>query len=655
MLKNSDITDNSYYLATIYEDCENSKCLERLLKFYNSAYELTKDIERFSSVLDFGSEVLGKEKYESLEKFSIDNNSLYAINIKKTRENMIEEEYENPKIRIKNKEYIILQEKEINLVKENQKIKFFLIRSNFEGGGIESYLYFKNKGREYLTKLEIHTVGSPYNIELKGKLQPWVSAKDVILYVLKQLTVKGGVGYVMEYTGDGIKSLSVEDRATITNMGAELGATTSIFPSDEYTRTFLEKQSRGEDFVELLPDENAFYDDKLVVNLDELVPLAAFPHSPDNVHEIPKDKKLKVDQIAIGSCTNSSYSDFMKLAAILDGKKVHPDVSLVLSPGSSNIMKMISENNALAKFIAAGARLLEAACGPCIGMGQAPKTDGISLRTFNRNFKGRCGTMSAGVYLVSTETAAASAITGYLTDPRELGAEIIVEEPEKFEISDNYFIFPNPNEEEAKREREAVKIVMGPNIKPFPIGEALQDSITRKVILKTGDNITTDDICPSNAALLPFRSNIPKLSEHCFETIIPDFKERAEKNNGGIVVGGENYGQGSSREHAALLPLYLGIKAVIAKSFARIHKANLINSGIIPLEFENAEDYDKIDEYDELQLSDIPNSLINGRFIVKNITKNVEFPAKFNGSNRELKILKFGGYLKFATSDEFLS
>ena len=494
-----------------------------------------------------------------------------------------------------------------------------------------------------------------YNIELKGKLQPWVSAKDVILHVLKELTVKGGVGFVMEYTGDGIKSLSVEDRATITNMGAELGATTSIFPSDENAKTFLEKQSRGEDFVELLPDKDAVYDEKLIVNLDELVPLAAFPHSPDNVHEIPKDKKLKVDQIAIGSCTNSSYSDFMKLAAILDGKKVHPDVSLVLSPGSSNIMKMISENGALAKFIAAGARLLEAACGPCIGMGQAPKTDGISLRTFNRNFKGRCGTMSAGVYLVSTETAAASAITGYLTDPRELGEEIIIEDPEKFEVSDNYFIFPNPNEEEAKKEREAVKIVMGPNIQPFPIGEELKDSFTKKVILKTGDNITTDDICPSNAALLPFRSNIPKLSEHCFETIIPDFKERAEKNNGGIVVGGENYGQGSSREHAALLPLYLGIKAVIAKSFARIHKANLINSGIIPLEFENTDDYNKIDEYDELQLSNIPDSLANGRFTVKNLTKNIEFPARFNGSERELKILKFGGYLKFATSDEFLS
>ena len=489
-----------------------------------------------------------------------------------------------------------------------------------------------------------------YNIELRGKLKPWVSAKDIILYVLKELSVKGGVGFVMEYTGEGIKSLSVEDRATITNMGAELGATTSIFPSDEITRDFLKKQSREDDFVELLPDADAEYDKKLVVDLDELVPLAAFPHSPDNVHEIP-DEKIKVDQIAIGSCTNSSYSDFMKLAKILDGKKVHPDVSLVLSPGSSNIMKMISENGALAKFIGAGARLLEAACGPCIGMGQAPKSHGISLRTFNRNFKGRCGTMNAEVYLVSTETAAASALTGYLTDPRTLGEEIIIEQPEKFEFSENYFIFPSQD----KNERKNVEIVMGPNIKPFPIGDELKDTITKKVILKTKDNVTTDDICPSNAGLLPFRSNIPKLSQHCFETIIPDFKERAEKNDGGIIVGGDNYGQGSSREHAALLPLYLGIKAVIAKSFARIHKANLINSGIIPLEFENQSDYDGIDEYDELQLTDIENSLAKGEFTVKNLTKNNEFKAKFNGSARELKILKYGGYLKFAVSDEFLN
>ena len=487
-----------------------------------------------------------------------------------------------------------------------------------------------------------------YNIELKGKLNPWVSAKDVILYVLKKLTVKGGVGYVIEYTGEGVESLSVEDRATITNMGAELGATTSIFPSDELTEDFLKRQSRVEDFLEMLPDDDAIYDEKLIVDLNELVPLAAFPHSPDNVHEIPKER-IKVDQIAIGSCTNSSYSDFMKLAAILDGKSVHPDVSLVLSPGSSNIMKMISENGALSKFIAAGARLLEAACGPCIGMGQAPKSNGISLRTFNRNFKGRCGTMDAGVYLVSTETAAASALTGYLTDPRELGEEIKVDIPERYDSSDNYYIYPSSD----KNERKNVEIAMGPNIKPFPIGDRLKDSFARKVILKTKDNITTDDICPSNASLLPFRSNIPKLSEHCFETIIPDFKLRAENNNGGIVIGGDNYGQGSSREHAALLPLYLGIKAVIAKSFARIHKANLINSGILPLEFANPADYDSIDEYDELELSDIKVSLTRGKFTIKNKTKSNEFKVKFNGSEREIKILGYGGYLSFATSDEF--
>ena len=310
---------------------------------------------------------------------------------------------------------------------------------------------------------------------------------------------------------------------------------------------------------------------------------------------------------------------------------------------------MISENGALSKFIAAGARLLEAACGPCIGMGQAPKSKGVSLRTFNRNFKGRCGTMDAGVYLVSTETAAASALTGYLTDPRELGEEIKVDIPERYDSSDNYYIYPSNN----KKERSEVEIIMGPNIKPFPIGEKLEDNFTKKVILKTKDNITTDDICPSNAALLPFRSNIPKLSEHCFQTIIPDFKKRAEQNNGGIIIGGDNYGQGSSREHAALLPLYLGVKAVIVKSFARIHKANLINSGILPLEFINSVDYDSIDEYDELELSDIKESLSKGEFTIKNKTKNNEFKVKFIGSEREIKILSYGGYLSFAKSDDF--
>ena len=487
-----------------------------------------------------------------------------------------------------------------------------------------------------------------YNVELRGHLQPWVSAKDVILHVLRELTVKGGVGFVIEYTGEGVKSLTVDDRATITNMGAELGATTSIFPSDEETLDFLKKQNREEDYIPLTADEDAVYDEKLIVDLDKLEPLAAFPHSPDNVHPIPSEQ-IKVDQIAIGSCTNSSYSDFMKLAKILEGKKVHPDVSLVLSPGSSNIMNMISQNGALATLIASGARLLEAGCGPCIGMGQAPKTEGISLRTFNRNFKGRCGTMDAQVYLVSTETAAVSSITGYFTDPRTFGEEIKIEFPEKYALYDNYYIYPSTSDDE----RNSVEIIMGPNIKPFPLNEKLENDFTRKVILKTKDNITTDDICPSNAKLLPFRSNIPKLSEYCFSTIIPDFKDRAELNNGGIVIGGDNYGQGSSREHAALLPLYLGIKAVIVKSFARIHKANLVNAGIIPLEFINLDDYDQIDEYDELEFSDNKSSLETGIFTILNKTKNIKFEAKFNGSEREKKILKYGGYLNFATSSEF--
>ena len=487
-----------------------------------------------------------------------------------------------------------------------------------------------------------------YNVELHGHLQPWVSAKDIILHVLKELTVKGGVGYVIEYTGDGVKSLTADDRATITNMGAELGATTSIFPSDEETLDFLKKQSREEDYIPLSADADAVYDEKLIVDLNTLEPLAAFPHSPDNVHLIPTEK-IKVDQIAIGSCTNSSYSDFMKLAKILEGKKVHPDVSLVISPGSSNIMNVISQNGALATLIAAGARVLEAGCGPCIGMGQAPKTEGISLRTFNRNFKGRCGTMDAQVYLVSTETAAVSSITGYFTDPRTFGEEIKIEIPDKYALYENYYIYPPVSD----TERDNVEIIMGPNIKPFPINKPLEDNFSRKVILKTKDNITTDDICPSNAKLLPFRSNIPKLSEYCFSTIIPDFKNRAEANNGGIVIGGGNYGQGSSREHAALLPLYLGIKAVIAKSFARIHKANLVNAGIIPLEFINPADYDSIDEYDELEFNNNESSLETGIFSIENKTKNISFEAKFNGSEREKKILKYGGYLNFAMSSEF--
>ncbi len=492
-----------------------------------------------------------------------------------------------------------------------------------------------------------------YNIILKGKLKPWCSAKDIVLYVLKKLTVKGGVSYVLEYTGEGINQLSVEDRATITNMGAELGATTSIFPSDEITKDFLIRQDREKDYIELIPDKDAKYDNTLIIDLSTLTPLAAFPHSPDNVQSIYEyqndEKKIYVNQIAVGSCTNSSYSDFMKLTNILDGKRIHENVDFIISPGSSGILKMLSENGALAKLISAGARILESSCGPCIGMGQAPKSKGISLRTFNRNFKGRCGTMDADVYLVSTETAAASALTGYLTDPRVLGKEIIVTPPKKFAQSDNYYIYPPTNNED----RNNIEIIMGPNIKPFPLGDKLKDKIEKKIILKTKDNITTDDICPSNAKLLPFRSNIPKLSEFCFNTIIPDFKERAEKNSGGIIIGGENYGQGSSREHAALLPLYLQIKVVIAKSFARIHKANLINSGIIPLEFIDIDDYEKIDEYDTLVLDNVVEFLKNGIFTIKNITKNITFEAKFNGSEREIKILEYGGYLNFSMSDEF--
>ena len=485
-----------------------------------------------------------------------------------------------------------------------------------------------------------------YNIELRGKLQPWVSAKDVILYVLKELTVKGGVGFVMEYTGEGIKSLSVEDRATITNMGAELGATTSIFPSDENTKIFLEKQSRGEDFVELLPDEDAVYDEKLVVNLDELVPLAAFPHSPDNVHEIPKDKKLKVDQIAIGSCTNSSYSDFMKLAAILDGKKVHPDVSLVLSPGSSNIMKMISENGALAKFIAAGARLLEAACGPCIGMGFSPNSNGVSLRTFNRNFEGRSGTKDGKVYLVSPETAVAAAIYGEITEPEKLGRMPKVDMPERFKVDDNLIISPAPENEAGN-----IEILRGPNIKEFPKGDILRDSFESKVSLKVSDNITTDHIMPAGAKILPYRSNIPYLSQYCFEVCDKDFPARAKAEGKSIIVGGENYGQGSSREHAALVPLYLGVRVVIAKSFARIHEANLINAGIMPLTFENPKGYDEIFQGDEISIENIFEGIDSGKLILKNLRTSREIKAVCNFTHRQRAILKAGGLLSYVATE----
>lgn len=483
------------------------------------------------------------------------------------------------------------------------------------------------------------------NIELVGKLEPWVSAKDVALYILKLLTVKGGVGYAIEYSGEGLKTLMVTDRATITNMGAELGATTSIFPSDEAVHDFLRRQGREKDYVPLAADSDAQYDKKIRIVLDEIRPMTAKPHSPDNVEEVKNLKGVKVDQVAIGSCTNSSYTDLMKTAAILKGKRVHPDVSLIIAPGSSNILKMMAENGALGDLIAAGARIIEAACGPCIGMGQAPISGGVSLRTFNRNFKGRCGTDTAGVYVVSPETAAVSAITGYLTSPETAGFEkTTIELPESFDIYDNYFIFPSEKGGNAE-------LVMGPNIKPFPVNKPLTGILEGKLLLKMADNITTDDIMPSNAKLLPYRSNIPELSKYCFGTIASDFRERAHKNGGGFVLGGENYGQGSSREHAALVPLYLGVKAILTKSFARIHKDNLINSGILPLVFSDKNDYGRFDEYDDIELVNVIEALkTDGIIKVVNKTKSFEISCRFEGSESDVEILIAGGYLNYMES-----
>lgn len=475
-------------------------------------------------------------------------------------------------------------------------------------------------------------------INLIGKLKPMVSAKDIILEVLRKLTVKGGVSRVFEYAGEGVKTLSVPQRATITNMGAELGATTSIFPSDEKTLEYFKAQGREDDWIEFKPDADAVYDEEIIINLDELKPLAAKPHSPDNVEEVESIGKIKVDQVAIGSCTNSSYEDLMKVAKILKDNKVHEDVSLVIAPGSRQVMEMLARNGALGDIISAGARILENSCGPCIGMGQAPGTDGVSLRTFNRNFYGRSGTLSAKVYLVSPETAAVSAISGVLTDPRELDLDIKVEMPERFLIDDSMIISP-------AKEGEDVEVVRGPNIKPFPVNKELGDKVEGKVLIKVEDNITTDHIMPSNSKLLPFRSNIPYLAEYCFNTVDEEFPRRAKENNGGIIVAGNNYGQGSSREHAALAPLYLGVKAVIAKSFARIHKANLINNGIIPMEFEAEVDYDKIGLLDELVIEDIKLALVNGKTIVKNLTNGSLFNVYINLTEKEINVIKAGGRL----------
>ena len=481
-------------------------------------------------------------------------------------------------------------------------------------------------------------------VNLIGKLRPFVAAKDVILEVLRQLSVKGGVGYIVEYAGEGVKTLSVPERATITNMGAELGASTSIFPADEITRQFLIAQGREEDFTPLESDPDAVYDKEITVNLSELEPLAAMPHSPDNVKKVSEIGEMKVDQVLIGSCTNSSLLDMLKVAEIFDGKTVHPDVSVGIAPGSKQVLYMLSECGALAKLIAAGARILECACGPCIGMGQAPNSAGISLRTFNRNFEGRSGTADAGVFLVSPETAAAAALTGVLTNPMTLDADLEkITLPEKFVINDNSIDAP-ASVEDAKN----VEILRGPNIKPFPKTEPLNESIVAKAILKVGDNITTDHIMPAGAKILPFRSNIPYLSNFCFTRCDEQFPENAKKEGKGIIIGGENYGQGSSREHAALVPLYLGIKAVVAKSFARIHVANLVNAGIVPLTFKNAADYDKIEQFDELELPTIRKDIESGSEVVlKNKTKNESYVLASAVSERSADILLSGGLLSY--------
>ena len=481
------------------------------------------------------------------------------------------------------------------------------------------------------------TVPKVLKVDLKGKLRPWVSAKDVILYVLQQLTVKGGVGKIIEYTGEGIQSLSVTDRATITNMGAELGATTSLFPSDENTRAYLAQQGREQDYVPMAADPDAVYDEVLVVDLDRLEPLAAKPHSPDNVDSVKNIGPIKVDQVAIGSCTNSSYTDLMKVAQILKGKRVHPDVSLVISPGSSRILAKLAENGAMADLILAGARIIENACGPCIGMGQSPKSGAVSLRTFNRNFKGRSGTLDAQVYLVSPETAALSALTGVLTEGLDSGQRLEPISEVTFTPNDNFIVYPEGTN------KENTPVEMGPNIKPFPRNNPLGNKLAAEVTLVAGNNITTDDIMPSDSNLLPYRSNVPYLANFCFSKIDKDFAGRCQKAGASAIIGGENYGQGSSREHAALAPLQLGVKFVLAKSFARIHRSNLINSGILPLVFENPGDYDSLQLGHILEIEDIQDQLDKDIILLQNRTTGGEIRAKGNYSQLEKEMLLAGG------------
>ena len=486
------------------------------------------------------------------------------------------------------------------------------------------------------------TMPKMYKVNLTGKLRDFVTAKDVSLEILRILSVKGGVGAIIEWGGEGVKTLSVPERATITNMGTELGATTSIFPSDEVTKAFLEAEGRGEDYIELSSDADAVYDKIIDIDLSALKPMIACPHSPDNVVTVESLKGTKVDQVCIGSCTNSSLFDMLKVAALLKGKTIRPEVSLSISPGSKQVLTMLADCGALSDILASGARVLECACGPCIGMGFSPNSGGVSLRTFNRNFEGRSGTADGQVYLVSPETAVAAALTEEITDPVLLGSMPEIKMPEKFKIDDSAVI-PPASPEDADR----LPILRGPNIKPFPDSKPLEDSLAAPLVLKVGDNITTDHIMPAGAKILPYRSNIPHLSQYCFAVCDETFPERAKAAGESIIIGGNNYGQGSSREHAALVPLYLGVRAVIAKSFARIHAANLINAGIVPLTFADPDDYDKLAQGDALRIDDIYAGLDSGSLTLKDSSSDIEIKLSCSFTDRQKAILKAGGLLKY--------
>lgn len=490
------------------------------------------------------------------------------------------------------------------------------------------------------------TMPKMYKVNLTGKLNPFVTAKDISLEILRILSVKGGVGAIIEWAGPGVETLSVPERATITNMGTELGATTSIFPSDEVTRAFLAAEGREEDYMPLSSDSDAVYDRIIDINLSALQPMIACPHSPDNVVPVHTLKGTKVDQVCIGSCTNSSLYDMLKVAAMLKGKTIKPEVSLSISPGSKQVLTMLADCGALSDILASGARVLECACGPCIGMGFSPNSGGVSLRTFNRNFEGRSGTADGKVYLVSPETAVAAALTGEITDPMLLGEMPEVVMPDAFKIDDSAIIAPAPVEE-----AKELPILRGPNIKAFPSSKPQEDSLEAELVLKVGDNITTDHIMPAGAKILPYRSNIPHLSQYCFGVCDETFPEKAKAAGESIIVGGNNYGQGSSREHAALVPLYLGVRTVITKSFARIHAANLINAGIMPLTFQNPEDYDKVSQGDKLKLSDIYAGMDSGKITLTNLSTGEEIPLECNFTQRQKEILKAGSLLKYVAKE----